>query len=176
MRPGENYGPYMIATGLPLPYYEPSAGLLDLWHMPAQWDESETLGLPTQLGQSTAPDWPGLQAVPPEYHGFYAPLAPEVIEGMVGLTAEDYGTELVRFAQDAAQRWHGVQIANFHPRSTWRATRTIPVLLGLPWSWACAVLRQPAVSLTTSSAGHVSFEPVPVYNWSCGGWATTTNS
>ena len=35
--------------------------------------------------------------------------------GRVGLSAAAYGAELARFAEDAAKRWHGVQIANFHP-------------------------------------------------------------
>jgi hypothetical protein len=42
-------------------------------------------------------------------------MAPERARGMVGLTAEEYGAELARFAGDAATRWHGVQICNFHP-------------------------------------------------------------
>lgn len=34
---------------------------------------------------------------------------------MIGLTAEEYGEVLARAAGDAATRWHGVQICNFHP-------------------------------------------------------------
>ncbi len=89
MRRDERYGPYMIATALPLPYFQHGVGVLDLWHMPAQWDESQTLGeLDPGDPKST---------------------------GRVGLSAEAYGAELTRFAEDAARRWHGCQIANFHP-------------------------------------------------------------
>lgn len=115
MRPGPHYGPYMIASALPLPYYEPGTGVLDLWHMPAQWDESETIGLPEQLTRPVPPDWPGFQGVPDEYHDFYTAQTTNRVSGFVGLTAADYGEALARFAEEAAQRWHGVQITNFHP-------------------------------------------------------------
>ena len=89
MRHDERYGPYMISTALPLRYFQHGMGVLDLWHMPAQWDESQTLG----ERDSTDPK----------------------STGRVGLSAEAYGEELTRFAEDAARRWHGCQIANFHP-------------------------------------------------------------
>lgn len=89
MRHDERYGPYMISTALPLRYFQHGVGVLDLWHMPAQWDESQT------LGERDAAD----------------PKS----TGRVGLSAEAYGEELTRFAEDAARRWHGCQIANFHP-------------------------------------------------------------
>ena len=40
---------------------------------------------------------------------------PDRADGMVGLTSEEYGVELARFAESAATRWHVMQIANFHP-------------------------------------------------------------
>lgn len=89
MRHDERYGPYMISTALPLRYFQHGVGILDLWHMPAQWDESQTLG-----------EWD--------------PGDPKST-GRVGLSTEEYGEELTRFAEDAARRWHGCQIANFHP-------------------------------------------------------------
>jgi hypothetical protein len=89
MRHDERYGPYMISTALPLRYFQHGVGVLDLWHMPAQWDESQTLG-------ERDPGDPKST-------------------GRVGLSAEAYGEELTRFALDAARRWHGCQIANFHP-------------------------------------------------------------
>ena len=89
MRHDERYGPYMISTALPLRYFQHGVGVLDLWHMPAQWDESQTLGEQDPADPKSA--------------------------GRVGLSAEAYGTELTRFAEDAAHRWHGCQIANFHP-------------------------------------------------------------
>ena len=89
MRHDERYGPYMISTALPLRYFQHGVGVLALWHMPAQWDESQT------LGERDSTDAKSM--------------------GRVGLSAEAYGAELARFAEDAAKRWHGVQIANFHP-------------------------------------------------------------
>lgn len=89
MRHDERYGPYMISTALPLRYFQHGVGVLDLWHMPAQWDESQTLGK-------------------------WDPADPKST-GRVCLSTEAYGEELTRFAEDAAHRWHGVQIANFHP-------------------------------------------------------------
>ena len=115
MRLAERYGPYMIASALPLRYFERGVGVLDLWHMPAQWDDSQTIGVPEQLRQARPPGWAAARGVPPEYDSFYAALAPDRVDGFVGLTAEAYGAQLARFAQDAARRWHGVQITNFHP-------------------------------------------------------------
>ena len=89
MRHDERYGPYMISTALPLRYFQHGVGVLDLWHMPAQWDESQTLGERDSADPKST--------------------------GRVGLSAEAYGEELTRFAEDAARRWHGCQIANFHP-------------------------------------------------------------
>lgn len=89
MRHDERYGPYMISTALPLRYFQHGMGVLDLWHMPAQWDESQTLGERDSADPKST--------------------------GRVGLSAEAYGEELTRFAEDAARRWHGCQIANFHP-------------------------------------------------------------
>ncbi len=89
MRHDERYGPYMISTALPLRYFQHGVGVLDLWHMPAQWDESQTLGERDPADPKST--------------------------GRVGLSAEAYGEELTRFAEDAARRWHGCQIANFHP-------------------------------------------------------------
>ncbi len=89
MRYDERYGPYMISTALPLRYFQHGVGVLDLWHMPAQWDESQTLG--------------------------ERDVSDPKSTGRVGLSTEAYGEELARFAEDAAHRWHGVQIANFHP-------------------------------------------------------------
>ena len=89
MRHDERYGPYMISTALPLRYFQHGVGVLDLWHMPAQWDESQTLGERDPRDPKST--------------------------GRVGLSAEAYGAELTRFAEDAARRWHGCQIANFHP-------------------------------------------------------------
>lgn len=89
MRHDERYGPYMISTALPLRYFQHGVGVLPLWHMPAQWDESQTLGARDPTDAKSM--------------------------GRVGLSAEAYGAELARFAEDAAKRWHGVQIANFHP-------------------------------------------------------------
>ncbi len=97
MRRDENYGPYMIGTGLCMPYFQHGVGLTDMWHMPAQWDESQTIGRHEDL--------------------LAGPMAetPDRVEGMVGLTSEEYGVELARFAESAATRWHVMQIANFHP-------------------------------------------------------------
>lgn len=97
MRRGENYGPYMIGTGLCMPYFQHGVGITDMWHMPAQWDESQTIGRHEDL--------------------LAGPMAetPDRVEGMVGLTSEEYGVELARFAESAATRWHVMQIANFHP-------------------------------------------------------------
>lgn len=97
MRRGENYGPYMIGTGLCMPYFQHGVGLTEMWHMPAQWDESQTIGRHEDL--------------------LAGPMAetPDRVEGMVGLTSEEYGVELARFAESAATRWHVMQIANFHP-------------------------------------------------------------
>lgn len=89
MRHDERYGPYMISTALPLRYFQHGVGVLDLWHMPAQWDESQTLGERDSADPKST--------------------------GRVGLSAAAYGEELTRFAEDAARRWHGCQIANFHP-------------------------------------------------------------
>ena len=89
MRHDERYGPYMISTALPLRYFQHGVGILDLWHMPAQWDESQTLGEQDPADPKSA--------------------------GRVGLSTQAYGKELTRFAEDAAHRWHGCQIANFHP-------------------------------------------------------------
>ena len=65
--------------------------------MPAQWDESQTIGRHEDL--------------------LAGPMAntPDRADGMVGLTSEEYGVELARFAESAATRWHVMQIANFHP-------------------------------------------------------------
>ena len=114
MQYGECYGPYMISTGLPMRYYDATGGVLDLWHLPAQWDESQTIGRYGELVAGPAPGWSGYDLYP-ESREFFGALAPDRAEGMVGLTAEEYGTVLGRFAEDAARRWHGVQIANFHP-------------------------------------------------------------
>ncbi len=89
MRHDERYGPYMISTALPLRYFQHGVGVLDLWHMPAQWDESQTLGEEDPGDPKST--------------------------GRVGLSTEEYGEELTRFAEDAARGWHGCQIANFHP-------------------------------------------------------------
>ena len=115
MRYGERYGPYMIASALPLRYFDPIHGLLDLWHMPAQWDESQTLGQFEPLVREKPTDWPGWQQVPATHAEFYHALAPDRAMGVVGLSQEAYGAELARFAHAAAARWHGVQICNFHP-------------------------------------------------------------
>jgi hypothetical protein len=115
MRHDARYGPYMISTALPMRYYDAAGGVLDLWHMPAQWDESQTLGDYDRLVRRPAADWSGWQALPPAYHGFYDALAPDRAAGIVGLTPEGYGAELAYFASEAATRWHGVQICNFHP-------------------------------------------------------------
>ena len=114
MRFGENYGPYMIATGLPMRYFDRDAGVLDLWHMPAQWDESQTIGRYEELVAGPPAGWAGFETYP-ESHEFFGALASDRADGMVGLTAEAYGEALGQFAEDAAGRWHGVQIANFHP-------------------------------------------------------------
>jgi hypothetical protein len=97
MRRGRNYGPYMIGTGLCMPYFQHGEGITEMWHMPAQWDESQTIGRHEDL--------------------LAGPMAatPDRVEGMVGLTSEEYGIELARFAESAATRWHVMQIANFHP-------------------------------------------------------------
>ena len=97
MRRDDNYGPYMIGTGLCMPYFQHGVGITDMWHMPAQWDESQTIGRHADL--------------------LAGPMAatPDRVEGMVGLTSEEYGVELARFAESAATRWHAMQIANFHP-------------------------------------------------------------
>jgi hypothetical protein len=114
MRHDAHFGPYMIATGLPMRYLDPVGGLLALWHMPAQWDESQTLG-DERLVQRPPDDWPGWQTVPPAYHGFYDAMQPDRAQGMVRLSPEAFGAELAAFAREAATRWHGVQICNFHP-------------------------------------------------------------
>src|SRR5690242_3655768 len=93
MRLSQHYGPYMISSALPLRYFDRQAGILDIWYLPAQWDESETIGLPAELMQARPPNWAGFQSIPPEYHGFYAPLGPDAVAGFVGLTAEEYGLE-----------------------------------------------------------------------------------
>jgi hypothetical protein len=97
MRRDDRYGPYMISSGLPMRYFQHGVGRTELWHMPAQWDESQTIGRHDDLRRGPMAS------------------APERVTGMVGLSAQEYGMELARFAQDAAQRWHAMQICNFHP-------------------------------------------------------------
>ena len=97
MRRDDNYGPYMIGTGLCMPYFQHGVGVTDMWHMPAQWDESQTIGRHADLLAGPMAD------------------TPDRADGMVGLTSEEYGVELARFAESAATRWHVMQIANFHP-------------------------------------------------------------
>lgn len=114
MRRDVRYGPYMISSALPMRYFERETGVLDLWHMPAQWDESQTIGRYEALVKGPPPDWAGFGEFPGSRE-FFGGLAPDRAAGMVGLTAEEYGTVLARFAEEAAGRWHGVQICNFHP-------------------------------------------------------------
>lgn len=96
--PGDRKGPYMISTALPMRYFDREAGVLDLWHLPYQ--NIDTI-------------WQGIakQPLPAEADG--ADL--EVRYRMLGQTGEAYGAQLARFAEDAAARWHGVQVSSFHP-------------------------------------------------------------
>lgn len=114
MQKDRNYGPYMIGTGLPMRYFDPQEGLLDLWYMPAQWDESQTLGKFNDLTKKRPQEWPGWDHFP-SVREFLAALPPDRARGMVGLSAEEYGLVLAQFAGEAANRWHTVQICNFHP-------------------------------------------------------------
>ncbi len=97
--PGDRKGPYMISTALPMRYFDREAGVLDLWHLPYQNIDTIWQGI-------------GKQPLPAE-----ADTAdPDARYRMLGQTGEAYGTQLARFAEDAATRWHGVQVSSFHPR------------------------------------------------------------
>jgi len=89
MRPGGRYGPYMISTALPMRYFDREAGVLDLWHIPYQWIDV--------IWQHVA----GQQSAGKT-------LDPKSLRSMLGQTGEEYGAQLVWFAEDAAKRWHGV--------------------------------------------------------------------
>ncbi len=65
--------------------------------MPAQWDESRAVGRHQEV--LTLP----------------VSVDSARLYGMVGLSAQEYGLELIRFAESAAKRWHVVQITSFHP-------------------------------------------------------------
>lgn len=114
MRRDDRYGPYMISSALPMRYFERGEGVIDLWHMPAQWDESQTIGRYRAVVKGPSPKWAGFQAFSGSRE-FFGALTPDRAAGMIGLTAEEYGEALARFAETAATRWHGVQITNFHP-------------------------------------------------------------
>ena len=96
MRPGDRKGPYMISTALPMRAFDWEAGVLDLWHIPYQWIDV--------IWQHVA----GQQSAGKT-------LDPKSLRSMLGQTGEEYGAQLVWFAEDAAKRWHGVQICSFHP-------------------------------------------------------------
>jgi len=89
----------MISTALPMRAFDREAGVLDLWHIPFQWIDLIWQRVASQ--QRSA--------------GKAGTLDPKSLRSMLGQTGEEYGTQLARFAEDAAQRWHGVQICSFHP-------------------------------------------------------------
>jgi hypothetical protein len=53
MRRHDRYGPYMISSGLPLHYYEPGEGLLDMWYQPVQWWSIPRPGRPSPSASAT---------------------------------------------------------------------------------------------------------------------------
>jgi len=97
--PGDRQGPYLIPTGLPMRYFDSSAGVLDLWHIPYHWIDI--------IWQMVA----GRRAALQEGEDLDAPC----LRRDMGLTGEQYGEQLVRFAEDAARKWHGAQLCSFHP-------------------------------------------------------------
>ena len=109
MRRDERYGPYMISTALPLRYFQHGMGVLDLWHMPAQWDESQTLG-----------EW---DPEDPKSTGRGGPVGGGIRRG----------THPVRRRRGAALA--RLPDRELSPPATSRCPRTIPGPPGVRWRW-----------------------------------------
>lgn|GEM_PF-2842673 len=92
IRPGDEAGPYLIGTALPMRYWDHEAGVLDLWHVPYQWID--------RIWQTVASN---------------RSSTIEELETLIGESGEDYGEKLARFAEDAATKWHVGQVSSFHP-------------------------------------------------------------
>ena len=80
-------------------YFDRDGGVLDLWHLPFQWIDMV---------------WQMAAGVSREAEAECADGA-ALFHRLVGQTGEEYGTQLARFAEDAARRWHVIQNCSFHP-------------------------------------------------------------
>ncbi|MDA0746893.1 MAG: hypothetical protein O2954_10265 [bacterium] len=98
IRPGDRTGPYLIATALPMRFFDPAEGVQDIWHFPFQWIDM-AWQLVARQKSSTEPN----------------ALEPETLHHITGQTTEDYGAQLAQFAQSAASRFHVTQACSFHP-------------------------------------------------------------
>ena len=92
IRPGDEAGPFLIGTALPMRYWDHQAGVLDLWHVPYQWID--------RIWQTVASN---------------RSSTIEELESLIGESGEDYGEKLARFAEEAATKWHVTQVSSFHP-------------------------------------------------------------
>jgi hypothetical protein len=92
IRPGDEKGPYLIGTALPMRYFDHKAGVLDLWHVPYQWID--------RIWQTVASN---------------RTAETNELQGLIGETGDEYGEKLARFAHEAAARWHVSQVSSFHP-------------------------------------------------------------
>jgi hypothetical protein len=88
-------GPYVMPTALPMRYFDPQAGVLDLWHIPYQWIDLiwQTVASQKQAGVTDA----------------------HVLANMLGMDGEQYGQRIGAFTEEAARRWHVAQVCSFHP-------------------------------------------------------------
>jgi hypothetical protein len=96
IRPGDDKGPFLISTALPMRYLDRDAGVLDLWYVPFQWID--------RIWQTVA-----------RQRAAGGDLGPEAVQKLMTGTGEDYGAMLSRFAEEAACRWHVTQTCSFHP-------------------------------------------------------------
>ena len=96
IRPGDDRGPYLIPTALPVRYFDHEAGVVDLWHVPYQWID--------RIWQTVARE-----------RATGGDLSPEALQKLIGGTGSDYGAMLARFAGEVAGRWHVTQTCSFHP-------------------------------------------------------------
>ncbi len=124
---GLEKGPYVMPTALPLRYCDREGGVLDLFHIPYQWIDRIWQAVAVQKREGVTDE--------------------DALKAILNENGDEYGAKVARFTEEAATRWHVMQICSFHP-----------VYVSQPWPYLGSSQRALEMGLESAKANGSAFD------------------